>query len=227
LRNSTERFLVITDTHGRILFADPAFVQSTGRAFSEVVGLPISKLLSHEYAALLSDRIAKVVSTGMPENFEVAKGVRYTENSLFPICDGGGTIVQLALVGNDITKRKQAEEALHESQQMMRLVLDTIPVRVFWKDTDSNYQGCNQSFAQDSGLSSPEELVGKNDWAMGWVDQAEAYRADDRLVINYRKTKTQLRGTADNARRPKNLVMHYQSPHAGCRRNRQRSLGHI
>ena len=72
---------------------------------------------------------------------------------------------------------------------MLRLVLDTIPVRVFWKDTDSNYQGCNQSFAQDSGLASPEELVGKNDWAMGWIDQAEAYRADDRLVIDTGKPR--------------------------------------
>jgi PAS domain S-box-containing protein len=189
LRNSTERFLVITDTHGRVLFADPAFVRSTGRTVSEVVGLSIFEILSQDHAALLSDRITNVVSTGIPEHFEIAMGARYTENSLFPLCDGGGTIVQLALVGNDITERKQAEEALHESQQMMRLVLDTIPVRVFWKDTDSDYQGCNQSFAQDSGLSSPEELVGKNDWAMGWVEQAEAYRADDRLVINTGKPR--------------------------------------
>ncbi len=47
----------------------------------------------------------------------------------------------------------------------MRLVLDTIPVRVFWKDTTGHYLGCNQSFAEDAGRSSPEELIGKDDFA--------------------------------------------------------------
>ncbi len=84
----------------------------------------------------------------------------------------------------DITERKQAEEALRESRQILRLVLDTIPVRVFWKDVDSNYLGCNLPFAIDSGLLLPDELMGKNDWAMGWKEQAEAYRADDRYVMD-------------------------------------------
>ena len=189
LRDSNEQSVANIDINGRILFANYPFVRSTGRTVSEVVGLPICEFLSHEFGALLSNRITKVMSTGMSENFEIVEGKHFKEYNLYPLCDGGGTIVQLALFGADVTQRKHAEEALSESRQMLRLVLDTIPVRVFWKDTDSNYLGCNQSFAQDSGLRSPEELVGKNDWAMGWADQAEAYRADDRLVIDTGKPR--------------------------------------
>ncbi len=79
--------------------------------------------------------------------------------------------------------RKRAEEALRESQQMLHLVLDTIPVRVFWKDTGSNYLGCNRPFALDAGLCSPEEIVGRNDFEMSWREQARLYRSDDRLVM--------------------------------------------
>jgi PAS domain S-box-containing protein len=79
--------------------------------------------------------------------------------------------------------RKCAEEALRESQQMLHLVLDTIPVRVFWKDTGSNYLGCNRPFALDAGLRSPEEIVGRNDFEMSWSEQARLYRSDDRLVM--------------------------------------------
>ena len=92
-------------------------------------------------------------------------------------------------IEQNITERKRAEEALRESIQILHLVLDTIPVRVFWKDIDLNYLGCNQSFALDSGLASPEEIVGKSDWEMGWRNQAEAYRSDDRLVIGTGKPK--------------------------------------
>ncbi len=80
-------------------------------------------------------------------------------------------------------ERRLAETALRESRQMLRQVLDTIPVRVFWKDTNLNYLGCNRLFALDAGLSEPDELIGKDDYAMGWKDQADLYRADDRAVI--------------------------------------------
>jgi len=77
----------------------------------------------------------------------------------------------------------QTEAALHESQRMMRAVLDTVPVRVFWKDKNGIYLGCNLPFASDSGFDSPDEIVGKDDFQMGWRQQAELYRADDKQVI--------------------------------------------
>ena len=84
----------------------------------------------------------------------------------------------------DITDREKTQSALQESRQMLRNILDTIPVRVFWKDMDLNYMGCNLPFALDAGFTTTEEVVGKNDFQMGWTGQAEMYRVDDRNVIN-------------------------------------------
>ena len=78
---------------------------------------------------------------------------------------------------------RERAEALQESRQILRLVLDSIPVRVFWKDRNSRYLGCNRPFALDAGLADPEDLLGKDDYQMGWREQAELYRADDRRVI--------------------------------------------
>ncbi|MCP4683901.1 MAG: PAS domain S-box protein [bacterium] len=84
----------------------------------------------------------------------------------------------------EITERKMAEEAIRKSQQMVQTVLDTIPVRVFWKDRNLVYTGCNRLFAQDAGLQSPDEVVGKTDYDMLWKPVADRYRADDRKVID-------------------------------------------
>jgi PAS domain S-box-containing protein len=89
----------------------------------------------------------------------------------------------------DITERKRAEEALRESRNLLRAILDTIPVRVFWKDRDLKYLGCNQPFALDAGVGSPEDIVGKNDHQMGWQEQADLYRSDDRQVLESGKPK--------------------------------------
>ena len=83
----------------------------------------------------------------------------------------------------EVVERKKAELALLESQRMLQSVLDTIPARVFWKDRESRYLGCNRPFALDAGLQAAEEIIGKNDFEMGWAEQAELYRSDDRLVM--------------------------------------------
>ncbi len=77
----------------------------------------------------------------------------------------------------------QTRSAVAESQHLLQTIIDTAPVRVFWKDRELRYMGCNPPFARDAGMSSPAEVVGKDDYQMGWVDQAELYRADDRRVI--------------------------------------------
>ena len=83
----------------------------------------------------------------------------------------------------DLTEQKQSEQRLRSINQMMRLVLETAPLRIFWKDHESRYLGCNQAFARDAGVPSPEDLIGKLDSQLGWRDQAELYRADDLQVM--------------------------------------------
>jgi len=79
---------------------------------------------------------------------------------------------------------KRIKEELYQSRKMLQLVLDNIPQRVFWKDRNFSYLGCNRPFAQDAGLSDPSEIVGKNDFELGWKELAQLYRDDDKLVMD-------------------------------------------
>jgi PAS domain S-box-containing protein len=92
-------------------------------------------------------------------------------------------------MGIDITERKRAEEALRASQQIIEGILNAIPVRVFWKDKNLVFLGCNAVFARDAGFGDPKDIIGKDDSQMGWHDQAEAYRKDDRHTIESGNSK--------------------------------------
>ncbi len=83
----------------------------------------------------------------------------------------------------DITDRVRANQALQEAQRVLAGIFNAIPVRVFWKDKNLVYVGCNAAFARDSGFADPEDLIGRDDFQMGWRDQAELYRGDDRRVM--------------------------------------------
>jgi len=62
---------------------------------------------------------------------------------------------------------------------MLSLVLDAMPVRVFWKDRDSRYLGCNQHFAEEVGLADPHHIAGMSDFDFCSREQAEIFRAVD------------------------------------------------
>jgi len=96
---------------------------------------------------------------------------------------------QCLLTVVDITERKRLEEALFASQQITEDIINSIPVRVFWKDKNLIFRGCNKIFANDAGYDDPQEIIGKNDFMMAWRDQAELYRADDRHVIEHNSAK--------------------------------------
>jgi PAS domain S-box-containing protein len=86
-------------------------------------------------------------------------------------------------VAMDISERKRAEEALFNSRQMLQTVLDTIPQRVFWKDRDLVFLGCNKHLAHDIGYCDPSALIGKTDYDHSSASIAENFRADDREVM--------------------------------------------
>jgi PAS domain-containing protein len=67
-------------------------------------------------------------------------------------------------------------------------LLNLLPTAIFWKNTDGVFVGCNTRFAEISGLTSPEEIIGRADYDMPWgKTQGDAYRKDDFEVI---RTKT-------------------------------------
>ncbi|MDT8376123.1 MAG: GGDEF domain-containing protein [Mariprofundaceae bacterium] len=82
------------------------------------------------------------------------------------------------LIGS-ATDRLQAE-----SYTLLKAIIDTVPMRVYWKDRELRYLGCNPAFAQDAGESSPREIIGKRDCQLGWKEQAELYHANDRQIMD-------------------------------------------
>lgn len=69
---------------------------------------------------------------------------------------------------------------------VLATLLESLPLFVFWKDRDSRYCGCNLSFAKLLGFSSPDALVGKTDFELGWQvqgDHAWLFREGDQAAM--------------------------------------------
>lgn len=186
----------------QFVYANDELCKVLGYTREQILGMDFRKVLSEDCRDMVAERyVRRQRGEVVPSRYEtsIVRGdgeIRFIEMSVTIVNDKTETPLTMGQLV-DITERKQAEQALRESQQMLKLILDTIPVRVFWKTSTSQYLGCNQPFANDAGLSSPDEIIGKNDFELAWKEQAEMYRADDRAVsetciprLNYEEPQT-------------------------------------
>ena len=161
----------------------------------EVLALPPAQFLGRRFDEVLPPDVARVCRAAMAEARARGRslGMQYRMDapvpdhwyelsvSFVPAVDEGDSI--FVFLARDVTERKQAEAVMTRQKDLLGSIIEHAPVRVFWKDRQSRYLGCNGLFARDAGLSRPEDLVGRTDFEMAWRDQADAYRADDRAVM--------------------------------------------
>jgi len=192
---------IIVHADERVIFANPAAARCVGADRPEVLaGRWIYDFIDPEWQATVKDRVQSLSGEKRPapateEKFIRVDGRRiWVEVAATPIEYEGKVAVQV--VFQDITTRKEAESALQErtrqlaaTSTMLRVILDTIPVRVFWKDRESRYLGCNRPFAEDAGLLTPEDALGRTDHEMAWREQADLYRRDDAWVMEHQSPK--------------------------------------
>ncbi|MFA6192399.1 MAG: EAL domain-containing protein [Sulfurimonas sp.] len=101
-----------------------------------------------------------------------------------PVLDDNGELLGCRGIGRDITQEVTKEKIAQEANNLFRKIINAIPQRIFWKDLDLHYLGCNEAFAKDSGNLFSDDIIGKDDYQMAWAEHAKEYRIDDRNVIN-------------------------------------------
>jgi len=148
----------------------------------------IVELVQPDDRCRVANAMQCALRNGSPINIEyrVIHGngrLRYVHTDGVVIHSENGTPETLVATVQDVTERRHLDHQLQESRKMLQLILDTIPTRVFWKDLNSVFLGCNRSFAQDVGLEHPDDIRGKNDFMLGTREHAERYQADDREIM--------------------------------------------
>jgi PAS domain S-box-containing protein len=82
----------------------------------------------------------------------------------------------------DITHERASRAAMHQSEALLRNLLQTIPYQVWLKDIDGVYLACNEAFAATLGVST-EQIVGTRDGH--WLENrvVDVFTMSDRWAI--------------------------------------------
>lgn len=185
--------MTLVSMDGRFLQVNQSFCQSTNYTEAELLSLSISDLLHpddlEQNAANLEQLQKGPANTFTQEiRYHTKNGeTRWATVSASNIYDVQRHLLYFLVQVQDTTERKQMEDDLRASQNMLQTVMDNIPQAIFWKDKNSVYMGANRNAAAATGMT-PQEIVGKTDYDLSWTkEQANAYRADDRRIMESNK----------------------------------------
>ncbi|PPK94263.1 PAS domain S-box-containing protein/diguanylate cyclase (GGDEF)-like protein [Kineococcus xinjiangensis] len=162
--DSVHEVIVQADAHGRVLFLSRAWEHLTGRPLDEPVGRPLATLAHPEDAAVLEGAAARALRTGAPAQARVrvvdsAGSTRWTEASLHPAREARGAEAALSGTLRDVTDRIRAEDALRESEERCRLLLESTGEGIFGLDLAGRCTFLNAAAATMIGRP-PEEVLG-------------------------------------------------------------------
>ena len=108
--------------------------------------------------------------------------VRWMEGRGEAVYSQKGEAVRLYGVGIDITERKEAEQALHESERRFSRFMQHLPGLAWIKDMEGRYVYANESAERSFGVSGPD-LYGRTDEEIFPTWTAAQFREHDRKAI--------------------------------------------
>jgi PAS domain S-box-containing protein len=167
LRESELRYRGLADSafQGVVVHQDKV-IKEVNQAYADMYGYSIEELLGRDVLDLTPPEqrafVASKISAGVEAPYE-ALG-RRNDGSTFQIevsaknCLYDGKPARLAAV-RDVTERRNAEEAVRESEERYRSLFERSFSGVYRATLDGRVMDCNQSFARILGYSSREEAV--------------------------------------------------------------------
>lgn len=82
-------------------------------------------------------------------------------------------------------EQEHIESDLQNSKKVLEMIINNIPSQVFWKNSELLYLGCNQAFAEVTGMDSPSEVIGKTDHDFHRDSaHADSYREWDKKIMD-------------------------------------------
>ncbi len=161
-------FLVEADTI-KIVYCNPAASVIFGYSYNEMIGkttamLHVDSDSLNTFRSLMCESVARDGFFFLPR-FQMRRrdGTIFdTEHSVVPLENEQGERVRWVSVVRDISDRVGVEEALHESEERYRTLVETSPSAILLTDMSGTIQFCNRQAVQLFGYNSADALCGRN-----------------------------------------------------------------
>ncbi|MFA6921381.1 MAG: PAS domain S-box protein, partial [Gallionella sp.] len=159
--------IIITDLDAKIEYVNTAFLNVTGYSLAEIIGQNPRILHSGKNPKATYDDMWAHLMRGEVWKGEFINrrkdGSEYIESVLTsPVRQPDGQVTNYLAIKDDITQRRQVENALRVSRENLYRLLNSMAEGTYGVDTNGDCTFVNQSFLQMLGYQNENEVLGKH-----------------------------------------------------------------
>lgn len=175
--------IIVTDAEGRIVYANPKFVATTGYAIADVIGqtprlLKSGETSPTEYKQLWKSILAGKEWRGTFHNRRKNGDLYWERASISPVFDDNGKISNFMAVKEDITDFMEADLARRRTAAGFMAVIAALPCALIVVDHRGVIQIANQAAETTLGVALPQGMH-FDSLALRWSDEAGAALSGD------------------------------------------------
>ena len=157
-----EVFIICTPEPLRVDYLSPAYEEIWGRTCEEIYERPAAWIESiHEEDRQRAISVYARSQEGFPTDMEYRiirpdGTLRWIRSRTFPVADNQGGLVRVVAIAEDITERKQTQQALLRSEEKYRSLVANIPDVIWTMDENLRVEFISESIQRISGFTMDE-----------------------------------------------------------------------
>lgn len=163
ISDSSSDAIFAKDTDGRYLIINAAACRFVGKSAEEIIGKDDRAFFPAEQAEMLLAINRRIVADGQQttaeEELDTPDGRRTFLATKGPLRDETGGIFGTFGISRDITRRKQSEQALRESQERLQLFVEHAPAALAMFDREMHYVAVSRRWKDDYKLGE-RDIIG-------------------------------------------------------------------
>ncbi|WP_242982203.1 MULTISPECIES: HD domain-containing phosphohydrolase [unclassified Clostridium] len=179
----------IKDLDLRFIYVNKEYIGLCNGENKEFIGRRYEEIFSEDLIEEDQSQCSLVMSTLKPLSEEYSINGVNIKRSLIPLIDKNGEVVAIAGMYSNMNAIKLKEKVIEEQENILKVVMETLPGMVFYKDRNGKYVYANKEFEKFYNGNGIGELVGKTNFDIHPTEElAEKYTREDNYVIKNKQS---------------------------------------